>query len=112
MKRYSREEREWLVEEWGQSGKTKWAFAKELGLSVQTLNNRTRQEETGSRLVEVSEKLGAEGEPCGSGLREDLALSAREVVAELDGLRVRLPQGATLGELTLVFEALRHSHDR
>ena len=111
MKRYSREEREWLVEEWGQSGKSKWAFAKELGLSVQTLNNWTRQAETGSRLVEVSEKLGAEGESCGSGLPEDRALSAREVAAELDGLRVRLPQGATRGDLALVFKALRRSHD-
>jgi transposase-like protein len=42
MKKYSKEEREWLVEEWGQSGKSKWAFAKEMGLSVQTLNNWTR----------------------------------------------------------------------
>jgi hypothetical protein len=35
MKRHSEADKAWLVQEWEQSGKSKWAFAKELGLHYQ-----------------------------------------------------------------------------
>jgi transposase-like protein len=43
MKKYSGEEKAWLVEEREKNGKSKGAFAREPGLNVQTFMNRTRK---------------------------------------------------------------------
>ena len=114
MKRYSVEERERLVEEWRQSGKSKWAFAKELGLSAQTLNNWTKKAEKEGKVqfVEVSAQLEREADQGRTGLLGARTFCAREVVVEQEDARVRLPQGATREDLALALEALRRSHDR
>jgi hypothetical protein len=36
MKRHSEGDKAWLAQEWKKSGKSKWAFARELGLCYQT----------------------------------------------------------------------------
>jgi hypothetical protein len=38
MKRYSKEDKAWLVQEWKMSGKSKWVFARKLGLGSQTFS--------------------------------------------------------------------------
>jgi transposase-like protein len=98
MKRYSEADKAWLAEEWEQSGKSKYAFAKELGVSYQTFSNWTRKPEAGQEFVEVSGKLAAAGE----GLRTCCAL-----VVEHGLFRVQFPAGFTLRDLTMVVQALR-----
>jgi transposase-like protein len=66
MKRYSEEDKAWLVGEWAQSGKTKWGFAKELGLPYQTFSKWTRQPAEAQGFVEVSGKLEEKGRARGS----------------------------------------------
>ncbi|MDR1250322.1 MAG: transposase, partial [Treponema sp.] len=61
MKRYSEEDKAWLVEEWRASGKTKWAFARELGLPYQTFSKWTKGGEKEQNFVEVGMKLEKEG---------------------------------------------------
>jgi transposase-like protein len=101
MKRYSEADKAWLVQEWEQSGKTKWAFAKELGLPYQTFSRWTRQAaEGGHGFVEVSGKLEEEG--AGQGERTGCAL-----VVEHGFFRVHLPAGVTARDLAVVVQALR-----
>jgi transposase-like protein len=38
MKQYSKEEKAKRLEDWKQSGKSQWAYAKENGISPQTFN--------------------------------------------------------------------------
>jgi transposase-like protein len=73
MKRYNKEDKTRLVQEWEKSGKSKRAFARELGLNYQTFSAWTRQPEDGQGFVEIGGKLeegGAEG-------RVDLTPSGR-----------------------------------
>jgi transposase-like protein len=106
--KYSKEEKEWLVEEWGKSGKSKCAFAKELGLNVQTLINWTKGRETGHGFIEISGKI--EKEAIDS---EKVLISAgntpiiREMVVERGDITIRLPLGVTQAELAFVIQALR-----
>jgi transposase-like protein len=100
MKRYSEEEKAWLVEEWTASGKTKWVFARELGLSYQTFSKWTKGGEKEQNFVEVGMKLEEEGtEP---GQRTGSAL-----VVEHGAFRVHLPAGSTAQDLAVVVQALR-----
>jgi hypothetical protein len=100
MKRYSEEDKAWLVQEWEKSGKSKWAFARELGLNYQTFSAWTRKPEGGQGFVEVSGKLeeGA-GDP---GERTGCVL-----VVEYGSFRVHLPLGVTVKDLAMVVKALR-----
>jgi transposase-like protein len=47
MKRYSEADKAWLAQEWEASGKSKWAFARELGLCYQTFSKWTRESKGG-----------------------------------------------------------------
>jgi transposase-like protein len=98
MKRYSEEDKTRLVEEWEQSGKTKWAFAKELGLPYQTFSRWMRPPEETRGFVEVSGKL----EEAEQGGRTGCVL-----VAEQGSIRVHIPVGATAEDLSVVVRALR-----
>jgi transposase-like protein len=98
MERYSEADKAWLVEEWEQSGKSKWAFAKELGLSYPSFRNWTRKPEPAQGFVEVGRKL-EEAEP---GARACCA-----VVVEHGSIRVHLPAGFRPGDLAVVIQALR-----
>jgi transposase-like protein len=100
MKRYSEEDKAWLVQEWTASGKSKWAFARELGLPYQTFSKWTRKEEKEQNFVEVGKKLEAEGAEAGQ--RTGSAL-----VVEHGAFRVHLPAGITPQDLAVVVQALR-----
>jgi hypothetical protein len=99
MKRYSEADKKWLIEEWEKSGKSKWAFAKDLGLNYQALNKWTRPPVPSAGFVEVSKKLGDMAEPP--------LKSVSGIIVEQGSIRVHLPEGVTYNDLTLVVQALR-----
>jgi transposase-like protein len=100
MKRYSKEDKAWLVEEWEASGKSKWAFVQELGLCYQTFRKWTREGKGEQNFVEVGRKL--EEPEAEQGERTGCAL-----VVEQGCIRVRLPAGITPQDLAVVVQALR-----
>jgi transposase-like protein len=100
MKRYSEADKAWLVQEWEQSGKSKWAFAKDLGLPYQTFSKWTSPAKETQGFVEASGKLKEEtAEP---GERTGCAL-----VVEHGFFRVHFPAGATPKDLAAAVQALR-----
>jgi transposase-like protein len=100
MKRYSEADKAWLVEEWETSGKSRWAFARELGLHYQTFRKWTSEPVVGQNFVEVGKKL--EEEMVESGQRTGCA-----VVVEHGSFLVHLPAGSTAQDLAVVVQALR-----
>jgi len=57
MKTYSTEERNKRVEEWRQSGKSAWAYAKENGVNLKTLKNWIKAEKEDKQdFVEIQSK--------------------------------------------------------
>jgi transposase-like protein len=106
MRKYSGEEKAWLVEEWEKSGKSKWAFAKELGLNVQTFTNWTRKGTAGQGFVELIGRPEQNGGSAGTGfVAAGEVLISRETVVERGEIKIRLPAGVTLAELTLAVQA-------
>jgi transposase-like protein len=107
MQRHSEEEKAWLVEEWEQSGKTKGAFARELGLNVQTFTSWTRKRTGEQGFVELA--APTEEGSCGTALvtAAEEALIGRELRVERGDLAIRLPRGATRAELAAALQALR-----
>jgi transposase-like protein len=99
MKRYSEADKAWLIQEWEQSGKSKWAFAKELGLPYQTFNRWTRPPAGGQGFVEVSGKL--EEGTAEAGERTGCALAV-----ERGSFRIHFPAGATARDLAVAVQAL------
>jgi hypothetical protein len=77
------------VQEWEASGKSKWAFARELGLPYQTFRKWTSVREDGQNFVEVGMKVEEEG--AGGGQRTGSAL-----VVEQGNILVHLPAGITM----------------
>jgi transposase-like protein len=109
MKRCGKEEKARLVGEWEQSGKSKRAFAQELGLNVQTFTNwtRTRNGAAEQGFVELAKKPERARRNAGTALvAAGEALVCRELAVERGDIRVRLPAGATRAELALVIAAL------
>jgi transposase len=102
MKRYSEADKAWLVEEWEKSGKSKWAFVKELGLNYQTFSNWTQKPEGAQGFVEAISNLEAVEE--GEDERTRCAL-----VVEHGPFRVHLPAGVTPKDLAVVVQALRQA---
>jgi transposase-like protein len=100
MKRYSNEDKTWLVQEWEKSGRSKWAFARELGLNYQTFSTWTRRPEDGQGFVEIGRKLEEGGAERGE--RTGCAL-----VVEPGCIRVHLPAGIRPRDLAVVVQALR-----
>jgi transposase-like protein len=100
MKRYSKEDKAWFVQEWEKSGKSKWAFARELGLNYQTFSTWTREPEDGQGFVEVGGKLEEEG-------AERRGRTGCALVVEQGYIRVRLPAGIRPQDLAVVVQALR-----
>lgn len=107
MKKCGEEEKAWLVEEWEKSGKSKRAFAMELGLNVQTFTGWTRKGSERQGFVELGEGPERRGEKAGTALVAVAeTLMYRETVVERGETRIRLPPGATQAELTLAVKAL------
>ena len=57
MKKYSAEEKEDLIEAWKESGKSKWAFAKEHELIPQTFLKWVAKKDETINFVELTSKL-------------------------------------------------------
>jgi transposase-like protein len=100
MKRYSEADKAWLVEEWETSGKSKRAFARELGLNYQTFGKWTRVSGSARDFVEVGKKL----EEADAGQGEQTCCT---LVVEHGSFRVHLPAGFTPQDLAVVVQALR-----
>jgi transposase-like protein len=100
MKRYSEADKAWLVQEWETSGKSKWAFARELGLHYQTFRKWTREPEGEQNFVEVGGKLEEER-------AEPKERTGCALVVEHGAFRVHLPAGSTPQDLAVVVQALR-----
>jgi transposase-like protein len=100
MKRYSEADKAWLVEEWAKSGKSQWAFAKELGLNYQSFSKWTSAVEPAEDFVEVGNKLEERA-------KEPEGRTLCGLVVEQGSLRVHLPAGVTASDLAIVVQGLR-----
>jgi hypothetical protein len=95
MKKYSAEEKTMWLEDWHESGKSVWAYAKENGLNPQTFNNWAKGK-TGvcRQFVEVKphqvEKAGY----------------APEILIEKGDVKIHIPMGITRHELRAVVKGL------
>jgi len=94
MKRYSEEEKGMWVEDWRESGKSVWAYAKENGLNGQTFRNWTAGAEESPGFVEIS--------PVG---RERAAV-APEILIEKGDIKIHLPIEIKGNGLRAVLESL------
>jgi len=92
---YSKEEKAKRLEEWKQSGKSAWAFAKENGLNSQTFKKWTKEEENAKHnFVEIPQKL----------IKSQLHM--REIVIEKGDVKVHLPLDLSSTELRKVMEGI------
>jgi len=95
MQHYSKEEREMWVEDWHQSGKRAWAYAKENGINPQTFINWT--------------KSGTEAKPCFVEVPAPITKSIPqmpEILIEKGEVRIHIPLLLGTGELRAVMEGL------
>ena len=89
MKKYSKEEKAMWLEDWQQSGKKAWAYAKENGLIPQTFNSwiKPKSKESKSTFVELPRE----------------ALQSTRLVQELQiekgDIRIRIPLDPVLCEV-------------
>ena len=95
MKRFSPEEKAMWIEDWKQSGKSVWIYAKENGLCQQTLVNwikskRETKTEIKQSLVEVPKQLfqTTHNDP--------------EILIEKGNMRIHIPLEPVLNELHVV----------
>ena len=96
MKRFSSEEKAMWVEDWRQSGKNAWAYAKENGLIPQTFTSWTkpRKKEAKQIFVEVPKKAFQSPR------------HVQEIVIEKGEWRIHIPVGMGNEELRAVIEVL------
>jgi hypothetical protein len=93
----SKEERELWLEEWRQSGKSAWAYAKENGLCPQTFVNWTKPpKKSKTSLVEVPAEIISAAQQAPSEMR-----------IEKGDVRIHIPLTAGTQELQTAFSALR-----
>ena len=95
MKRYSKEERAMWLEDWRQSGKGAWAYAKENGITPQTFVNWTKpKNETSQSFIEVPATLT-------QGTRQ-----MPEILIEKGDVKIHIPLMIGRAELRAVMEGL------
>ena len=96
MKKYSKEEKAMWLDDWRQSGKNAWTYAKEKGLVPQTFVTWTKpgKENTKQELVEVPKKV----------LQSSLQM--HEILIQKGDIRVHIPLEPVLGELQTVIASL------
>jgi hypothetical protein len=91
---FSEEEKAMWLEDWRQSGKKAWAYARENGLIPQTFAGWAKKENKPG-FVEIPEKairtLG----------------QAPEILIEKEGVKIHIPLGLNRDELRAVIEGLR-----
>ena len=95
----SREEKTMWLEDWQQSGKSAWSYAKANGLNPQTFVNWTKaKKEAGSCFVEVSRQMSA---PIMAPAQQVL-----EILIEKGDVKIHIPLNLGCGELRAVMEGL------
>ena len=95
MKKYSEEERSMWLDDWKQSEKSAWAYAKENGLNPQTFVNWTKaKKETSQSFIEVPAKA----------IQPPQYLP--EILIEKGDVKIRIPLIIGCGELRAVMEGL------
>ena len=92
---YSKEEKAMWLEDWRQSGKGAWTYAKENGLIPQTFTTWTKRlKEKPAGFVEIKPKIKPQ-------------LQQSEILIEKEDLRIHLPAGMNAGDIILIIESLR-----
>ena len=94
----SKEEKELWVEDWQQSGKSAWAYAKENGLNGQTFINWTKAgNETKQKFVEV---------PAPSSAVVKQSMGIPEMLVEKGDVKIYIPLYINPNQLRAVIEGL------
>ena len=96
--KYSKEERVMWVEDWKQSGKSAWAYAKENGINQQTFINWTKAgDETKHNFVEV---------PVASPAVVKQSMSIPEMLIEKGDVKIYIPLVINPNQLRAVIEGI------
>ena len=93
--KFSEEEKAMWLEDWRQSGRSAWAYAKENGLNPQTFAKWT--------------KTDAEAKPCFVEVQAVIMpppQEAREILIEKGDVKIHIPLNLGRGELRAVMEGL------
>ena len=90
MKKNSAEEKKRLIEQWKESGKSRWTFAKEQGIGAQTLYKWTASAKEPSGFVEL--RTG----------NKPVFLNNREMILERGETRIRIPLEMSEREMNAV----------
>ena len=99
--RYKEEEKRMWLEDWRQSGKSVWGYAKANGLNPQTFANWTK--------AENPEKSAEEAKPCFVEVPMQTMVPVKnipEILIEKGDVRIHIPLSAGCGELRAVMEGL------
>ena len=97
MKHYSKEEKAMWLEDWRQSGKNAWAYAKENGLLPQTFTSWTKPKKTAKQaLVEVPGKV-----------LKSASIEHEKMLIEKGDIKIHIPLGLDSRELQAIIECLR-----
>jgi len=93
--RYNKEERVMFLEDWKQSGKSAWNYAKENRLSWKTFKSWTEDKpEVEPRFVEVPAQI----------MKPPLRMP--EILIEKGDVKIRIPLAISSGDLRAVMEGL------
>ena len=96
--KYSKEERAMWVEDWKQSGKSAWAYAKENGINQQTFFNWTKAgNETKQNFVEV---------PVASSAVVKQSMGIPEMLIEKGDVKIYIPLVINPNQLRAVIEGI------
>jgi len=99
--RYSEEEKTMWLEDWKQSGKSVWTYAKENGLNQQTFINWTKAEsETKQSFVEVPAVSAADT------TMVKQSMSIPEILIEKGDVKIYIPLVINHNQLRAVMEGL------
>ena len=92
---YSKEEKKMWIDDWRQSGKKAWAYAKENGLIPQTFVGWVKKETKPTPgFVEIRPKPGSQTQ-------------SGKIVIEKGELKIHIPVGLSSNELSTILEGLR-----
>ena len=99
---YDKEEKEMWLEDWKQSGKAAWTYAKENGIIPQTFCNWVKREETKKTSALSTSKGFVEI------TKQYTPVQARvqEIIVEKGAIKIRIPFGICHEELQGIFLAL------
>ena len=99
--RYKEDEKKLWLEDWQQSGKSAWGYAKANGLNPQTFKKWTK--------AEMSEKFTEDVKPCFVEVPMQSIMPVKnipEILIEKGDVRIHIPLSAGCNELCAVMEGL------